>query len=118
MMEGENLSIEEFHKHLKSWEEHEIQILKYEKSDSNEIRLQLEKVQFTKNNQKVDDYLAKYTLQLKGEGEIRTQNDDFVPLPQSAFEIPLEDDSTFSLKDKSITIRNERGKYILQRITP
>lgn len=113
-MEQTLLSIEDFNKLLKQWEGNYLKITKYEKNGHHETLLKLNKVSYEKKTRRIDDYEAQYTLQLNGAGKVRISKDDFEPLPNSLFEIPLEDNTQFKYYGSRFALNTDRGVYTIE----
>lgn len=107
-------SIEEFNALLNKWTGKSIKILKHEIEDNDETLMRLEQVTYQEQTDKIDDYVAKYTLLLTGTGEIENDDDNFEPLPSPSYEIPLDDTTNYQFDDSRFTIKNDRGTYTIE----
>lgn len=117
-MEQKALSIEKFNDLLNNWTGKEIKILKQEVKDLDETIILLDQTTYRKNIYRVDDYEAKYELLLKGTGFIENENGEFEPLPESTYEIALDDNSTYQFDGIMFSINSDRGQYTIQLTSP
>ena len=108
------LPIEEFNELLKNWEGKYIKVSKYEKNDHDETFLKLNRVSYKKKSRRVDDYEPMHTLELNGSGKVRIAQDDYEPLPNSLYEIPLEDNSEYKFDGSRFSLNTDRGVYIIE----
>lgn len=108
------LTIEDVNQFLKQWEGKYIKISKYEKKDHDETLLKLDNVSYAKKTRRIDDYESKYTLQLNGAGKVRISRTDFQPLPNSLYEIPLEDNTQYKYDGARVTLNTDRGVYTIE----
>lgn len=114
MIKEQNLSIEEFNDVLKKWSGESIKIMKQEIDDQDEIMMDLSNISFETNSRRIDDYLAKHTLHLYGDGKVKTEDARYEPLPDSQFEVPIYDGSTFMYDGSRLYVQTERGNYIIE----
>ncbi|HLR52238.1 MAG TPA: hypothetical protein VK072_05110 [Candidatus Avamphibacillus sp.] len=108
------LSIEEFNELLNQWKGQYIKVSKHELEDLDETLMDLENVSYKKNDGTIDDYQSKYTMQLNGDGQIYTDNNQFRPLPQNQYDIPLEEDALYEYDGNQFIISTERGIYKIE----
>ena len=117
-MKEEIKSIKEFNALINRWSGKEIKIVKHETKDTDETILLLDKVLFKENINRIDDYEPKYELKVIGRGLIETEKNDFEPLPESSYEIALDDHTKYTFDGSHFYITSERGDYSIQNISP
>jgi len=108
------LSIEEFNELLNQWKGQYIKVSKHELEDLDETLMDLQNVSYKKNDGTIDDYQSKYTMQLNGNGQIYTDNNQFRPLPHNQYDIPLEEDTLYEYDGNQFIISTERGIYKIE----
>lgn len=113
-MEQHSLSIEEFDELLNKWVGKDIKITKHELDDNDEALMDLESISYSKDTRRIDDYEAMHTLQIIGIGKVENENNEFIPLPSSTYEIPLEDTTKYQFDGNRLTLNTERGKYTIE----
>lgn len=113
-MEQIFLTIEEFNELLNQWKGNHIKVSKFELEDLDETLIELNNVSYYKNDGTIDDYSSKYTMQLTGDGEVYTDNQQFRPLPGNAYDIPLEEDTLYEFDGNQFIISTERGVYKIE----
>lgn len=118
VMKQETLTIKNFNEMINEWTGKEIKILKHEADDIDETIILLEKVSYKENLHRVDDYEPKYELRLVGSGFIENADDEFEPLPNSVYEIALDDDTEYQFSAEKFHLNTERGTYSIQLMSP
>lgn len=113
-MEQQSLSIEEFNELFNKWTGKDVKVLKQEIGDNDETLMNLEKVSYLEHTGRLDDYEAKYTLQLNGMGKIENDKNEFEPLPSPSYEIPLDDTTQYQFNGSRFTVKNDRGLYTIE----
>lgn len=117
-MEQKKISIKEFNALINNWTGKEIKILKHETNDLDETILLLDHVAYKENLNRIDDYEPKYELRLIGTGFVETENNDFEPLPESTYEIALDDNTVYQFDGSVFHLDTERGTYSIKLISP
>ena len=113
-MTRQYLSIEAFHDLLNKWNGKTIKIVKKEMNDRDEVYMELDAISYAKDEQTIDDYASMYTLQLNGDGQTMTA-DQYMPLPDSMFEIPLDDDTIYEFNGAAFVLQTNRGTYKIEQ---
>ena len=113
-MKKNKLSVEAFNEQLSKWNGKDIKIVKQEMNDIDEIFISLETINFSKNDQRLDDYEPLYVLQLNGEGKVKTTDNHSVPLPSPLYEIPIEDETSYQFDGTVFTLTTDRGVYTIE----
>lgn len=117
-MTQETLTIKKFNERINDWTGKEIKILKHEADDIDETIILLEKVSYKENLDRIDFYEPKYELRLTGSGFIENNEGEFKPLPNSVYEIALDDDTEYQFKDQKFHLDTDRGTYSIQLRSP
>ncbi|MFC3041105.1 hypothetical protein ACFOGI_12730 [Virgibacillus xinjiangensis] len=115
-MQEQFLSIEEFNDLLHKWNGHRVKITKHEMDDIDETFMDLETISYGKDNRRIDDYEPLHELQLNGDAEIETTENEFEPLPSPTYEIPLEDDSLYEKDGSQLIISTDRAVYKIEQV--
>lgn len=114
-MDKNHLSIEAFTEQLNQWIGKNIKIFKQEIGDDDETWLALQSITYVNHTESLDDYLPAHTLQLNGAGKVENEDDEMVPLPTSAYEIPIEDSTSLQFDGDTFTLTTDRGVYTIER---
>ncbi|SEA98667.1 hypothetical protein SAMN05421743_11220 [Thalassobacillus cyri] len=113
-MSQQYLTIEEFNQLLQEWNGERIKIAKQELADHDSISMHLDSISYSKDTRRIDGYEPMHTIQLNGSGQIETDGDGFQPLPDSYYEIPLEDTTKYQFDENTFTLVTERGIYTIE----
>jgi len=105
------LTMKELDERLKSMQGKEIEVTKMEQKDLDVVHIVLDKVTYDKDIFRLDDYEARYTLELHGVGTIETDKGNAVPLPSPVYEIPLDHKTMREWDGDELVISTERGVY-------
>lgn len=116
-MKKQFLSIEEFNEMLNQWNGETIKVSKEEVGDVDELVMSLESISYQTDTHRIDDYEPKHTLQLNGRGKVETEFSNMEVLPESMYEIPLEDSSTYAFDGSQFRLTTDRGVYTIKAIT-
>lgn len=110
---GDNvLDIEGLHAQFEEWCGNDLHIEKRELHDIDHIRMALDSLSYNKNSRTIDNYESTYTLRLNGTGNIVTDRTDQT-LPNDVYEIPLEDNATFTMQQNGLLLHTDRGMYTI-----
>ncbi|GIO26587.1 hypothetical protein [Ornithinibacillus bavariensis] len=116
-MEHQFLSVEEFNRQLQQWNGQQIKITKHEMDDVDKIVMHLQDISYDLNTRRIDDYVPRYNLLLKGDGRIETlASMSNQPLPASVYEIPLENNTLYEYDGEKFFITTERGVYKIEQV--
>lgn len=118
IMKQETLTIKKFNEMINKWTGKEIKIIKDEANDIDETIISLENVSYKENLHRIDDYEPKYELRLTGSGFIENDEGEFEPLPNSVYEIALDDETEYRFKDNKFHLKTDRGTYSIQIMSP
>lgn len=113
-MEQHSMPINEFNALLNEWTGKNIKISKQEIEDDDETFMVLEKVTYSEDRRRLDDYEAMHALQLSGIGKVENGDHDLKPLPLSSYEIPLDDTTNNQFDGSRFTLKNDRGTYTIE----
>lgn len=113
-MEQHFLSVEEFNTLLNQWNGKNIVISKLEMGDEDETVMALKTVSYSKDTRRIDDYEPMHALQLNGSGEIETEANNSESLPESLYEIPIEDSTQYQFDGRKFSLITERGIYTIE----
>jgi len=108
------LPIEKFNEKLEQWQGKEIKISKVELNDLDEVYLVLDRITYDKETRRLDDYVPLYSIELHGSGLIETDFGE-QPLPEAAYEVPLNSQTLFEFEDGVFIISTDRGAYKIER---
>ncbi|WP_028782462.1 hypothetical protein [Thalassobacillus devorans] len=108
------LTIEEFNQLLQKWNGENITIAKQELSDHDSISMKLDSISYSKDTRRMDGYEPMHTIQLNGSGHIETDGNGLQPLPDSYYEIPLEDTTEYQYDKNTFKLVTERGMYTIE----
>jgi hypothetical protein len=113
-MEKHFLTMEEVNEILREWSGKKVKIVKHELDDIDETLINLSKISYAKNDQRIDDYQSEYSLNLNGTGLIETTANNYEDLPNNSFEVPLEEDGLYEFDGDRIILSTTRGVYTLE----
>ncbi|MEC5423903.1 hypothetical protein QGM71_10420 [Virgibacillus sp. C22-A2] len=113
-MDENFLSVEEFNELLSKWSGETIKIMKQELDDTDETVMKLKAISYDKNTRRIDEYVPMHTLQLNGTGNVQTTAADLQSLPESMYEIPLEDTSLYEFDGSRFSLTTDRGVYTIE----
>ncbi|RDW16470.1 hypothetical protein CWR48_16430 [Oceanobacillus arenosus] len=111
------LSIEEFNALLNQWQGQTIKIIKHELDDLDETLIDLNTISYSTNHRRIDEYEPLHSLRLNGGGAIETETDNFQSLPQSMYEIPLEDYALYEFDGTQFILSTARGVYTIELVS-
>ncbi len=101
---------------LTNWlEDHRNQSLlihKKEREDSDQVRIQLTGVDIKPRTESIDGYTDESALRLHGEGIVYNDGQS-LPLPQSAFVIPIGGLTLMESVDNRITLKTNIAEYTM-----
>ncbi|GIP37667.1 hypothetical protein J31TS4_09470 [Paenibacillus sp. J31TS4] len=90
-----------------------LQIRKEEQGDVDEVELKLDKVVLAvRNETHPDDYEARQSIILNGEGQIRGE-DEPEPLPNNLYEVPFDDSIRWKSDGNGIHLQTNRASYAI-----
>ncbi|MFC4558421.1 hypothetical protein ACFO3D_09370 [Virgibacillus kekensis] len=114
-MEHHFLSIEEFNALLEQWSGKNVKITKHEMNDIDETVVALDEISYARNTRRIDDYQPMHELQLNGNGITDTLSSP-AELPDSQYEIPLEDTSLYEFDGERFLISTDRAVYKIELV--
>ena len=114
MTNQQYLTVEEFNELLQKWNGQTIRISKHELDDNDDTLLKLESISYSKDTRRIDDYEPMHSLLLNGSGKIQTDTNEYQPLPESYYEIPLEDSTLYQYNDEQFFLITDRGTYKIE----
>ncbi|MHA6252278.1 hypothetical protein [Oceanobacillus sp. CAU 1775] len=110
----QTLTIEEFNEKLQQWSGKKIKIVKHEAGDLDEIIIDLQAVNYSKEEPTIDDYEPTHSLHLNGAGLIETTTNNYESLPSDLYEIPLETDTLYEQDKNRLMISTSRAAYTIE----
>lgn len=117
-MNKKSMTIKEFNESINKWVGNDIKVLKHEANDLDETIISLDKVTYKENLYRIDDYEPKYVLQLEGVGFVENESNSFQPLPDSVYEVALDDETEYRFDGSQFQLTTDRGTYSIQLISP
>ncbi|GGF18209.1 hypothetical protein GCM10010954_16190 [Halobacillus andaensis] len=115
-MNARSLTVEEFNQLLQQWSGETIIISKQELDDEDIIIMQLNDISYDRHTRRMDEYEPMHSLHLNGTGTTETDGCELQPLPDSLYEIPLEDSTQYRFDENRFFLITERGRYIIERV--
>lgn len=115
-MESYFLSVEEFNELLRKWNGKTVKIVKHELDDFDETLMDLNAISYSKETNRIDDYVALYSLNLNGTGVIETTPNEYQSLPSELYEIPLEDNALYEFDGERFIVSTSRGVYTIEAL--
>ncbi|MFC7319812.1 hypothetical protein [Halobacillus campisalis] len=113
-MNERSLSVEEFNELLQKWSGQTIRIIKHELDDLDRVVMELKDISYSTNTRRSDQYEAMHTLLLNGTGVTETVASNTQPLPDSTYEIPLEDSTLYQFDNQRFSLLTDRGTYTIE----
>ncbi|MDL4840892.1 hypothetical protein [Aquibacillus rhizosphaerae] len=108
------LSVEEFNELLQKWNGQTIKITKNELDDDDKTVMELNSISYARDTRRIDDYEPMHALYLNGTGYVQTDANEPQSLPESHYEIPLEDSTLYQYNNSQFHLITDRGTYTIE----
>ena len=110
------LSMKDFNEQLQAMVEKRIEVIKTEQKDVDDVHILLERVDYDKDLDTLDEYEAENTIQLHGMGTIHNDDGEPEPLPSRVFEIPLDHNTMREHDGDELILSTERAVYKIKAL--